>query len=118
MNIKTALYFYYQVQEGPASQSYGLQVAALAGVPQTVIQKAKEILYTLENQSVQNPNLSTNTSTDVTRMAEPIQQFDMFASAVDPKVEKIQSLLNEIDPNELTPRMALDAIYQLKALQK
>lgn len=112
-----SIVFLHQVQEGPASQSYGLQVAALAGVPQTVIQKAKEVLYTLENQSVQNPNLSTNSSTDVTRMAEPIQQFDMFAS-IDPKVEKIQSLLNEIDPNELTPRMALDAIYQLKALQK
>jgi DNA mismatch repair protein MutS len=124
-----SIVFLHQVQEGPASQSYGLQVAALAGVPQTVIQKAKEVLYTLENQSVQNPNLANHASLnsspdlfqegvrDTVGSAEPIQQFDMFAS-VDPMVEKIQNLLKEIDPNELTPRMALEAIYQLKALQK
>ena len=116
--------FLHQVQEGPASQSYGLQVAALAGVPQTVISSAKQHLVNLENQSVaqqplhqpkrQAPINSSKSKTP--NAAEEVQQFDMFAAAPNPAMEKVQKRLNEIDPNELTPRMALDALYELKKL--
>ena len=115
--------FLHQVQEGPASQSYGLQVAALAGVPQAVISSAKQHLASLENQSVAQqplhqpaetkpPVRSQKSSTD------EVQQFDMFAAAPNPALEKLQALLSDLDPNELTPRMALDAIYELKKLNK
>ncbi len=114
--------FLHQVQEGPASQSYGLQVAALAGVPQAVIRSAKQHLANLENQSVSQQPLHQPPlcppQSDNSSVAQEIQQFDMFAAAPNPALEKIQALLDELDPNELTPRMALDAIYELKKLHK
>jgi len=114
-----SIVFLHQVQEGPASQSYGLQVAALAGVPQAVIGSAKQHLAQLENQSVaQQPIHQAPTQVQTSsNQAESVQQFDMFAAAPDPTMEKIKAMLDQIDPNELTPRMALDAIYELKKLK-
>lgn len=100
--------FLHQVQEGAASQSYGLQVAALAGIPQSVIQQAKTVLHRLENQSVQQgvsrpPNPQT-----------PAQQFDLFAPQVDPKLEQLKTQLETLQPDDMTPKMALEALYELK----
>lgn len=115
-----SIVFLHQVQDGPASQSYGLQVAALAGVPQNVIQLAKQHLSLLENQAVTQKNATppATSATKTSRVAEPIQQFDMFSVQPNPALEKVQQLLEEIDPNELTPRKALDALYELKATLK
>ena len=117
-----SIVFLHQVQEGPASQSYGLQVAALAGVPHDVITLAKQHLTQLENQAVNQTSTSIeidlpNTQPNVKR-TEPIQQFDMFSQQANPALEKVEALLQEIDPNEMTPRMALDSLYQLKKLLK
>ncbi|WP_040725792.1 DNA mismatch repair protein MutS [Thiomicrorhabdus sp. Kp2] len=103
--------FLHQVQDGPASQSYGLQVAALAGVPQNVIQLAQQHLSQLENQAV-----NQKATAQPSQAAEPIQQFDMFSYQPNPILEKLQEQLEQINPNELTPRMALEQIYQLKEL--
>ncbi|BCN92918.1 DNA mismatch repair protein MutS [Thiomicrorhabdus immobilis] len=115
-----SIVFLHQVQDGPASQSYGLQVAALAGVPQNVIQLAKQHLSQLENQAVTQKNATppATSATKTSPVAEPIQQFDMFSVQPNPALEKVQQLLEEIDPNELTPRKALDALYELKATLK
>ncbi|MEA1988199.1 MAG: DNA mismatch repair protein MutS [Pseudomonadota bacterium] len=113
-----SIVFLHQVQDGPASQSYGLQVAALAGVPQNVIQLAKEHLSQLENQAVNQKSAQLNIIKESKQVAEPVQQFDMFSAPANPALEKVASQLDEIDPNELTPRMALDAIYALKATIK
>lgn len=113
-----SIVFLHQVQDGPASQSYGLQVAALAGVPQNVIQLAKEHLSQLENQAVNQNSAQLNINQETKQVAEPVQQFDMFSAPANPALEKVASQLDEIDPNELTPRMALDAIYALKATIK
>ena len=113
-----SIVFLHQVQDGPASQSYGLQVAALAGVPQNVIQLAKEHLSQLENQAVNQNSAQLNIIKKSKQVAEPVQQFDMFSAPANPALEKVASQLDEIDPNELTPRMALDAIYALKATIK
>jgi len=113
-----SIVFLHQVQDGPASQSYGLQVAALAGVPQNVIQLAKEHLSQLENQAVNQNSAQLNIIKESKQVAEPVQQFDMFSAPANPALEKVASQLDEIDPNELTPRMALDAIYALKATIK
>jgi len=116
-----SIVFLHQVQEGPASQSYGLQVASLAGVPKEVIQKAKETLYRLENQTVQNQTIqnqavdSSTLNSDSHNQSEPVQQFDLF-SAIDPKLEKLQKELKQINPDDMTPKMALEALYALKAL--
>jgi DNA mismatch repair protein MutS len=90
--------FLHKVNEGPANQSYGLQVAQLAGVPNHVIKQAKQKLYELENHAVIEPN--------------NIQQPDLFVQQSNPALEKLES----IKPDELTPRQALEIIYQLKKL--
>ncbi|WP_028486182.1 DNA mismatch repair protein MutS [Thiomicrorhabdus chilensis] len=98
--------FLHQVQEGPASQSYGLQVAALAGVPQAVIHSAKQHLAKLENQTIET---SQTTALDQV-------QFDMFGSVQpDPQAEALKEALQALNPDEMTPKMALETLYQLKA---
>ena len=88
--------FLHSVKPGPANQSYGLQVAQLAGVPRDVIKLAKSKLTELENQSVSNHQESG--------------QFEMFSDRIHPVVEKLQDL----DIDELTPKAALDLLYKLK----
>lgn len=97
-----SIVFMHEVQEGPASQSYGLQVAQLAGVPNHVINKAKEKLVLLENESV---------ATSQTVAPPPPIQNDMFSSAPHPAVV----LLESINPDELTPRQAHELLYSLKS---
>ncbi len=104
---KDSIVFLHAVQEGPASQSYGLQVAQLAGVPQAVIRAARRHLAALEAQS-----------------ANAGGQFDLFAAspsvADEPQAPAVPSpalqALREIDPDSLSPRAALDLLYQLKRL--
>jgi len=95
--------FMHKVLPGPASKSYGLQVAKLAGVPYQVISEAKQKLLLLE-QSEQ-----TNTSKKVSE--KPLQK-DLFSRLSHP----IESLLENNKADELTPRQALDLIYQMQQL--
>ncbi|MSQ18777.1 MAG: hypothetical protein EXR39_04280 [Betaproteobacteria bacterium] len=94
--------FMHAVEEGPASQSYGLQVAALAGIPQSVIRSARRRLQNLEQAS-----LTRNGQSDLFASAPPVEE------AVSPAHPSIE-LLDTIDPDALTPREALDLIYRLK----
>ncbi len=115
--------FLHNVHEGPASQSYGLQVAKLAGVPEDVIRNAKAQLAQLESSTaaatVPEPGGNTGDNHRDTRPpAEPapsVIQGDMFASLEPSPVEEA---LQSLDPDELTPREALNRIYELKALMK
>jgi DNA mismatch repair protein MutS len=94
--------FLHRVEEGPASQSYGLQVAQLAGIPKSVVAMAKRKLTQLEQQNIQ---------------AGP--QGDMFAESEAPKDAPQHPAVTEletIEPDELTPRQALEVLYQLKKL--
>jgi DNA mismatch repair protein MutS len=93
--------FLHTVNAGPASQSYGIQVAQLAGVPLMVIQQAKEKLHELENQAHHQPVA-----------AKAPRQADIFAS-LEPE-NPVLALLKNIDPDKLSPREAMDLIYQLK----
>jgi DNA mismatch repair protein MutS len=88
--------FLHSVKPGPANQSYGLQVAQLAGVPAEVIKRAKNKLVELENQAVSNHHESG--------------QFELFSDRPHPVIEKLQAL----DVNELSPKAALDLLYSLK----
>jgi DNA mismatch repair protein MutS len=91
--------FLHTVNPGPASQSYGIHVAQLAGVPLIVIQQAKLKLRELENQAYHAP------------VGKP-QQADIFASLA--PEHPVLTLLQTIDPDKLSPREAMDVIYQLK----
>ena len=96
--------FLHSVSEGPASQSYGLQVAALAGIPGAVIRSAKKRLLKLENQAAREQAASL--------------QGDLFyeMEAPEPEPHPAVLLLEKTDPDDLTPREALDLLYRLKKL--
>lgn len=98
--------FMHKVMQGPASQSYGLQVAKLAGIPEKVIHNAKIQLEQLES--------SDSTAEPMTK-SEPahIVQPDLFTQATPhPVLERIK----ELDPNQMTPMAALEMLYALKKL--
>lgn len=94
--------FMHAVQEGAASKSYGLAVAALAGVPKSVIKKAKAKLHQLENAAHQQSMQS----------AQPIEQQLTLL----PEPTEVEEALAGINPDDLTPRQALDELYRLKKL--
>jgi DNA mismatch repair protein MutS len=115
---ENGIVFMHAVKEGPANQSYGLQVAALAGVPDNVIAKAKEKLRQLENNSSRESSVmvelgkSTSTKRDDS-LDPPVQQYSLFLpEAENPAVEKLKAL----DIDNLTPRQALQQLYELKEL--
>jgi DNA mismatch repair protein MutS len=94
--------FLHAIEPGPASRSYGIQVAQLAGMPAAVLTQARNTLQTLEAQAVQSR-----------------AQVDLFAAPPAPEApatHPLESALAAVDPDALTPREALDALYQLKAL--
>ena len=97
--------FLHSVKDGPANQSYGLQVAQLAGVPKTVISQARKKLHQLEQEARQAP-----------QEGETLPLALSFEPEIDQKAEEIKSALEAIDPDELTPRQAQDALYHLRTL--
>lgn len=120
---KDTIVFLHRIEEGAASQSYGLQVAKLAGIPQVVIQEAKQQLQLLE--SGEHPHsipegttsISVNTEATTTTIAsEPLspQQNDLFPSTPHPVLD----MLDAIDPDDLTPRQALEILFDLKKSAK
>jgi len=92
--------FLHAVKEGPANQSYGLQVAALAGIPATVIEEARQRLRQLEETSSQ-------------QVETPQEQMPLFANTIPSPVDEA---LATLDPDAMTPRQALEALYHLKSL--
>jgi len=175
--------FLHSLREGPASQSYGLQVAALAGVPAAVIARAREHLHRLEEQSVARdqgatqlslfplePELETETETETESEAakisaspsasvpaapgtaaasrsastrslkrgalrasrpqpkppmirEPSANSDQCPSAdsdlnLAPRLNPALKRLRQLDPDDLSPRKALETLYQLQALDQ
>jgi DNA mismatch repair protein MutS len=94
--------FLHSVTDGPANQSYGLQVAALAGVPRSVIEKAKDKLRHLEDHAYSEQQLSTG-----------VNQLDLFSSK---ECHPIVTFLEDIKPDDLSPRQALDVLYKLKGM--
>jgi DNA mismatch repair protein MutS len=100
---KDTVVFLHAVEEGPASRSYGLQVAGLAGVPRPVIRQARKYLQLLEDSSLSRGNQEDLFSRKVEQEPEP---------AVDPLREEML----KVNPDELTPREALELLYRLKKL--
>jgi DNA mismatch repair protein MutS len=100
---KDTVVFLHALEEGPASRSYGLQVAGLAGVPRPVIRQAKRYLQLLEESSLARGNQDDLFSRKSEEEPEP---------ALDPLREAMQS----VNPDELTPREALELLYRLKRL--
>jgi DNA mismatch repair protein MutS len=100
------LVFMHAVKEGPANRSFGLQVAALAGLPKSVIADARKTLAQLEN-GMHGPAAKPSLQ------HEPSPQLGLFAP---PEPSAAERALKDVDPDVLTPREALDVLYRLKAL--
>ena len=97
------LIFLHTVKEGPANQSYGLQVAALAGVPAKVIGAARKYLAELERRSAE------------THAPKPQQEL-LLELPIQVETHVAVEALQKIDPDAMTPREALETMYRLKAL--
>ncbi|MEW8692099.1 MAG: DNA mismatch repair protein MutS [Candidatus Thiodiazotropha endolucinida] len=94
--------FLHAVREGPANQSYGLQVATLAGVPKPVILRARQRLLELEASAQRHAE----------QQQSQLPLFDPEPPGME--TSAVEQQLREIDPDELTPREALEALYRLK----
>jgi DNA mismatch repair protein MutS len=94
--------FLHEIQPGPANRSYGIQVARLAGMPTSVLSHAKHALAALENDAQQ-------ARAQVDLFAQPPQDIDHGPTP-------LQATLAGIDPDQMSPREALDALYALKKL--
>jgi DNA mismatch repair protein MutS len=102
---KDSIVFLHRIQRGAANQSYGLQVAKLAGIPPAVLASAKTMLNSLESSE-------QATSKPTVVATEQPQQADFFASSPHPALTELEAT----DPDELTPRQALEQLYYLKSL--
>ncbi|WP_425478025.1 DNA mismatch repair protein MutS [Novilysobacter spongiicola] len=100
------LVFMHAVKEGPANRSFGLQVAALAGLPRAVINQARGRLAELEQHSRDAPKPSMAAAS----LDQP-QQIGLFSPS-----SAAMDALAALDPDELTPKQALEALYRLKSL--
>lgn len=94
--------FRHTVEEGPASKSYGIAVAGLAGVPNTILKRAKQKLKELELLSQNSSNLSIDST-----------QLSIISA---PEPSEVEVALSKIDPDALTPKQALELLYKLKNL--
>ncbi len=100
--------FLHAVKEGPANRSYGLQVAQLAGVPRPVIAEARHYLETLESQR--------DGQRLVGAPSGPQTELPLFSPARFANEQELRSALEALDPDSLTPRDALEALYRLRSL--
>lgn len=104
---KNDLVFLHEVQPGPADRSYGVQVARLAGLPKRAVARASQILKRLEADPKAAESLPLFAS-----LAEPDTAFTM--TQTDRAAASILGMLEDIDPDTLTPREALEMLYRLK----
>ncbi|MEP4275078.1 MAG: DNA mismatch repair protein MutS [Roseibium sp.] len=104
--------FLHEIVPGAADRSYGIQVAKLAGLPATVVERSKQVLSQLEEQDRRSPSESL------------IDELPLFASIAPPvpsatsaEPDPVTGALEDIDPDDMTPREALEALYRLKSLR-
>ncbi|WMY81336.1 DNA mismatch repair protein MutS [Leuconostoc mesenteroides] len=104
------LHFLHQIQQGPADKSYGIHVAALAGLPDELIANATTILSGLENQEALVPEPKAS------GLSEQVALFNV--SDVDPKTETLFQKLDSINISKMTPLEALNVLAELQKLRK
>jgi DNA mismatch repair protein MutS len=104
--------FLHKVRPGAADRSYGIQVAKLAGIPQPVIERARQVLELLER----NDRRATGAE-------KPLDDLPLFAAArpksTAPNTHQssVDEALAKLNPDEMTPKAALEALYALKRLK-
>ena len=103
--------FLHEVAPGAADRSYGIHVAKLAGLPGAVVARAEEVLSTLEK---------SRESGSLARLADDLPLFSAAQRAVPerapPAASRLVEALEAVHPDELTPKQALELLYELKGL--
>ena len=105
----TGIAFLHEVQAGPASRSYGIQVAQKAGLPAAVIKQAKKELERLEANTAHTPTPQLDLF--VQAQIQDEEQNDNFM-----ELQALHQFINELDPDNMSPREALNALYKLRNL--
>lgn len=101
------LVFMHEVHDGPANKSYGIQVAQKAGLPMAVIKQAQNVLERLNQSNSSQMDLFDKQVSDIdVSFDDPVETRDKF--------KNLQDFISDIDPNELSPREALETLYRLK----
>ena len=99
--------FLHEVVPGEADRSYGIQVAKLAGLPEAVVARARDVLAQLEE---------TSRGADAGALVDDLPLFAAAPMARDEKADPLTHRLGELDPDAMSPRDALEALYELKRL--
>jgi len=118
---RDGIVFLHAVKDGPASRSYGLAVAQLAGVPREVIAAAREYLIALEKGSLGHGDTTHNARARgrASSAHTPQAQLPLEPPAPlppDPRLLELEAALRAVSADDLTPRAALDLVYKLRAL--
>ena len=103
--------FLHEVIEGTADRSYGIHVAKLAGLPNSVIKRAEEVLMTLENSK--EAELLDNIADNLPIFETNVQQQ---GNLPDSYTSELLEAMEDVEPDNLTPKQALEKLYALKAI--
>jgi DNA mismatch repair protein MutS len=104
--------FLHEVGPGAADRSYGIQVARLAGLPETVLARARQVLAVLEQRSAGSASSSQRMSV--------LDDLPLFAHQPPPRPagpDPVHAALDDVRPDEMTPRQAIEALYELKKIR-
>ena len=118
-DVDGQLHFLHQIQTGPADKSYGIHVAALAGLPDELIANATHILSQLENQKsvvVASESVAPVPVSSVQQLAEQVPLFDV--ATTDDKIQQLLAQLDQLDILNMTPIDAMNALHTLKKMRQ
>jgi DNA mismatch repair protein MutS len=114
-----SIVFLHEIGRGVAESSYGIHVAALAGLPKPVLRRAREILARLEKNEAKGAAARLAQELPLLALLEQEEEerveTDGQASNAEPVVAELRRLLDSVDPDTLAPKAALDLIYEMKA---
>ena len=106
--------FLRKIISGGADKSYGIQVARLAGLPKQVLDRANEVLFNLEQSEFDEVGVPKISRSDIKDRVSLSGQLGLFSEPENPLIQKIR----QIDPNEMSPKQALDTLFELSKFMK
>ncbi len=106
--------FLRKIIPGGADKSYGIQVARLAGLPKQVLDRAHEVLFNLEQSEFDEVGVPKISRSEKKDNPSSSGQLGLFPEPENPLIQKMR----QIDPNEMTPKQALDTLFELSKIMK
>ena len=106
--------FLRKIIPGGADKSYGIQVARLAGLPKQVLERAREVLFNLEQSEFDEVGVPKISRSEKKNNLPGFGQLGLFLEPDNSLIQK----LSQIDPNEISPKQALDALFELSKILK